>query len=146
MVNQEVLRRSGTYYYFKTDINIIVGSFHITEFINDELNSEFVSFIKKMRCVDLFRHLNDKELGSTDGTDKRRDYVMLLLTPDVYHQSGVNNTLFNNISTTADLFKFIMKRYKLHCFEIYIHKSDNSEYTNEHLPIEVVFMISKNMH
>lgn len=132
--------------YFKTDIHMLLGSFNISEFIDDDLNEEFVTFIKQFHCVDIFRHMNAKDTGTTDNTDKRKDYLMFLLTDDIYQPGTDNNAAFNKIKTSSDLFKFIMKRYKIHCLETSIYVDADTEHTSDRFPIEMVFMMSKNAH
>jgi hypothetical protein len=127
--------------YFKTDIHILLGSFNIAEYIDDELNEEFISFIKRLHCVDFFRHMYAKATGTTDSTDKRKDYIMLLLTDDIYQPNSEMNESFNKITVPADLFKFIMKRYKIHFLETTVVNTIGDLY-----PIETVMMMSKNMH
>jgi hypothetical protein len=90
--------------------------------------------------------MNAKDTGATDNTDKRKDYIMFLLTDDIYNIDTDSNNTFNKIKTSADLFKFIMKRYKIHCLETSIYLDADTEHTTDRYPIETIFMMSKNEH
>lgn len=143
--NRKALASNTFREYTKTDINFLVGSLNICEFIGKGMNTEFIDLIKQYHCVDIYRHQSN-EKGYTTQSKKRLDYIMFLMTSDIYKEESPFNKKLQNINDSDDLIKFLTKRYKLYFININIIKNEELKSISQNYPIELVFILYKNKH
>jgi hypothetical protein len=142
--NKKNLKTDDFKHYFLTDIHMLAGSLFIKETISLDLNKEFIDFIQKYKCVDIFRIMCEDDIGHTNTSKERVDYIFFLLTNMMYTKN--NHKKLKNINGGDDLFKLIFKIYKIYFIDIIIR---NDTYTNNsysNFPLECTFMIYKNNH
>ena len=138
--NIEFLKTNKFSEYKCTDIHFLMGSLNICEYQNNETNNEFVEFIKKYNCFDIYRFLKDDDFGFTTSYMERMDYILLLLTEDLYKKTSPYYKKIKKISNYQDLADIIFKRYDVHFIEYYIKRNNISD-TVHNFPIECVYMM-----
>lgn len=148
--NQESLKLSFFYNYLKTDIHFLIGSLYITETLSSNLanhfNSEFARFVREYKCVDIFRHIHDENIPLyTNSSSKRHDYIMFLMTNDIYQNNSYLKQL-KKLKSSEDLFKLIFKRYKVYFLDGYVRTDNYASHSSTNYPIECIFMLYKNKH
>ena len=138
--NKYNLQHDESYNTFvKTDIHLLLGSLNINESDGAE---EFAKFIQNYHCIDIFRYINDNDMGYTNTSSERLDYIFYLLTDDIYDDPNLYKK-FTKINTSQKLFEFILNKYGVYFFDIYVVKNIK---LSENYPIECVFMIDLHNH
>lgn len=138
--NIQQLRKRKYMTYNKTDIHLITGNLNISEINNGIITKEYSDFISKTKFVDIFRYLN-----SGEDIQNRKNYILLKMTDDIYRKRGDYYKLLDECRNPSDILKLIMKRYRIHFFDMYVRK-DILHFNDTWEPIETVFMIHKNKH
>lgn len=144
--------------YKKTNIHFLVGNMNIPEinYIGDNaklynltystensiINNEFIEFVKKFKCIDIYRFLNEYSNGFTNSTNERLNYIMFLFTDEIYDDKTYSNAI-KNIKNSQDLLKIIFNKYHIYFFDSYVIKKNISSFFLNY-PIETVFMIETN--
>ena len=73
--------------YVRTNIHILIGNFNFLEMNGEDLNSEYIDFIKNNHCVDLYRYFcSNKEIKNPQ---KRVDYIFLILSKKIYDKNSL---------------------------------------------------------
>lgn len=131
--------------YKKTDINFMVGSFEIVETKNNEINEEYLELTSKFRCADIYRYQHEEKEGYTNIKNERSDYIMLLLTEDIFDNKGKYHKMILNIKNPEDAFKLIFDRYNLHTIQTHVNIDETCR---PHFPIEniMIFKTSNSAH
>ncbi len=138
--NKYNLQHDESYNTFvKTNIHLLLGSLNINEYDGAE---EFAKFIQNYHCIDIFRYINDNDMGYTNTSSERLDYIFYLLTDDIYDDPNLYKK-FTKINTSQKLFEFILNKYGVYFFDIYVVKNIK---LSENYPIECVFMIDLHNH
>ena len=123
--------------YKKTDINFMVGSFEIVETKNGQINEEYLEMIKKFHCSDIYRYHHLENDGYTNTKQGRTDYIMLLLTEDMFNEKSPYYSMISEAKDSSDMLELIFKRFNLHIIQTHINI--NEDY-RVHFPIENVFI------
>ena len=122
----------------KSDVHLLAGSLNINE--NSDANiQEYKTFIRTNNCIDIFRYKNISNIGYTNINKERLEYILFILSDDIYE--GELLSLYQKIRTSTDLFNFIFMRYKFHVIECYKRDDLILSATNTNYPVEAILML-----
>ena len=142
--NKKKLKTDEFKHYFLTDIHMLAGTLFIKETYGLDLNQEFIDFMQKYKCVDIFRIMCEDNIGHTNTSKERVDYILFLLTDMMYNKS--NHKKLKSIEGCNDLFKLIFKIYKIYFIDIIIRNDIYTGNSYSNFPLECTFMMYKNRH
>ena len=123
--------------YTKTDINFMVGSFEVTETKNNEINEEYLDITNKFHCADIYRYQHGDYGGYTNIKNERSDYIMLLLTEDIFDIKGKYHQIMLDIKEPYDVLKLIFKRYNLHTVQTHVNTDEDCR---PNFPVESIMI------
>lgn len=122
--------------YNKTDINFLVGSLEIPETSFGIVNQEYIDLTEKFHCVDIYRLLTTND-GITTKNNRRTDYIMLLMTEDIFNEKSDFHKLLMKVENSNDLLQLVFKRYTYHTLQAFVNtKIDN----RNNYPVENIFI------
>ena len=140
-IQQNISKLTSTVGLHKTDIHFVVGTFHIND---DSLtqNEEYQNMLENFKFTDIFRCLYnyDVDMGYTNISNKRIDYMFLYLTDDIYDKKSIYYNDIQNIDSTTKLLNLLFKRYFVHFLESSIRIDVSQNYSSNNHPIETIFM------
>jgi hypothetical protein len=124
--------------YENKDISFIVGKFGIAETQHNSISQEYLDMTGNLRGVDIYRCKNNDEKGYTNKSKKRNNYILLLLSTDIFDEKSKHRKLFMSIKTPEDMLRLLFKRYNIHCF--YSDVNTNVNNRNDY-PLEIIFIM-----
>lgn len=101
------------------DLHFLIGTLNIKEWLDQELNVEYVNLVEGYNCCDIYRYKNADTKGSTSQLNERIDYIFLI----------------KNIRDKLD--SVIHKLYKIYFLDVSV-KQTSSKMS---FPLETTFMI-----
>jgi hypothetical protein len=138
-INKDIKKKDLSQYEIN-DLNFIVGTFNINEMLNGNINEEYKFFIQNFHCFDIFRYKNLHDLGYTNSLKERVDYILLVLSDNIYDENTPLNNEFRKISNDKELYNFIHKQYKIYFIDIVVRQGFD-HISKSNFPLELVFML-----
>lgn len=144
--NAENLQSESFKTYCHSDIHLLMGTLYIEEYSGNNFNDEFSEFLKYKHCYDIFRNVTDTKSGYTTPYSQRYDYIMFILTEDLFDKKSSFYEQVQKSKTPSDLTRIIFKRYGVHFLDSYVMESMKNVNPNGNFPVECILMFNRNKH
>lgn len=144
--NMENLKTDAFKTYCTTDIHFLMGTLYTEEYNGNEINDEFAEFIKFKHCYDIYRNVTDTKKGYTTPYSQRFDYIMFILTDDLFNKKSPLYEQVKKSKTVGELSHIIFKRYDIHFLDSYVMENMKNINPNGNYPVECIMMMNKNKH